>query len=346
MQRTIDLRSDTVTQPTPAMREAMARAEVGDDVYGEDPSVLALEHEVAQRLGKAAGLFTPSGTMANQIGLWLHARPGEEVLVSHGAHLMIYETGAGPALSGLQLTAIGAGWLFSAADVEAAFTPDGDHNPVTRVVAFENTHNRGGGRIFPHAQLLATAAAARRLGLALHLDGARLWNAHVATGMTMAEHAAPFDTVSVCLSKGLGAPVGSVLCGPEPLVRRARRRRKMLGGGMRQAGILAAAGRYALAHHVARLAEDHAHARLFADGLAKAPGVVVDPRSVETNLCIFDLAPDAPIDAVGFVERAKAKGLLLNSLSARRLRAVTHLDVDRAACARAAEIAVEILRSA
>jgi threonine aldolase len=342
----IDLRSDTVTKPTTQMREAMARAEVGDDVYGEDPTANALEQEVAAALGKEAGLFTPSGTMANQIALWLHARPSEEILVSEGAHLMLYESGAGPALSGVQLTVIGKGGVFAAADVEAAYKTDNGHYAPTRAVAFENTHNRGGGRVFPQAQLLEVVACARKLELSVHLDGARLWNAHVATGIPLSMLAAPFDTVSVCLSKGLGAPVGSVLTGGKQAIQRARRRRKMLGGGMRQAGVLAAAARYAFHHHIPRLAEDHLACRAFAEGIAAAPGVSLELGSVETNLCIFDLKPEVPFDAAGFVERARSRGLLLNSVGPRRLRVVTHLDVDRAACVEAARITSEILKSA
>jgi threonine aldolase len=343
--RPIDLRSDTVTRPTAAMRQAMASADVGDDVYGEDPTVNALEAEVASLLGKEAGLFTPSGTMANQIGLWLHARAGDEVLVGESAHLMLYESGAGPALSGVQLTVIGKGGLFSADDVVAAYKPDEGHYPPTRALAFENTHNRAGGRVFPQAQLLEAAAAARRLGLSLHLDGARLWNAHVATGVPLAVLAQPFDTVSVCLSKGLGAPAGSVLCTSQEGIKRARRRRKMLGGGMRQAGVLAAAGRHALQHHLPRLADDHLACRAFAEAVAALPGVVVELDAVQTNLCIFDLAPSLPLDAEAFVARARAAGVLLNAVGPRRLRAVTHLDVDRAACLAAAARLGELVRA-
>ena len=339
----IDLRSDTVTKPTPAMRRVMAEADVGDDVYGEDPSVLALEHEVAAMLGKEAGVFTPSGTMANQIGIWLSTRPSDEVLVSEGAHVMLYECGASPALSGVQLTVVGRGGTFSGRDVEAAYKADNGHYPPTRLVCLENTHNRGGGIVVPQPQVLEVASAARRLGLALHLDGARLWNAHIATRLSLAELAAPFDTVSVCLSKGLGAPVGSVLTGPSDLLGRARRRRKMLGGGMRQAGILAAAGRHAVQHHLARLADDHANARAFAELVAKHPGISLDLSTVQTNLCIFELRDPVPFDAAEFVDAARARGLLLNAVGPRRLRIVTHLDVDAATCVRAAHVVTDLL---
>jgi len=343
----VDLRSDTVTRPSQPMREAMARAAVGDDVYGEDPSVNQLQERVAALLGKEAALYVPSGTMANQIALSVHTRPGDEVLVSHGAHCMVFESGAAGALSGVQFGVIGdKRGHFTAADVAAAISPDNHHFAPTTLVAVENTHNRGGGSIFAQREILEIAKVARGKNLALHLDGARLWNAHVATGMALKELAAPFDTVSVCLSKGLGAPVGSLVAGTKALVHRAHRRRKMLGGGMRQAGILAAAGIYALEHNLARLAEDHANARRFAEPLARTPGVVLDAASVETNIVIWDLSPDVPMDAAAFVARAREKGLLLNAVAARRLRAVTHLDVDANACTAAAEIAAAVLRAA
>jgi len=343
----VDLRSDTVTRPTQPMRDVMAKAAVGDDVYGEDPTVNALQERVAALLGKEAALYVPSGTMANQIALSIHTRPGDEVLVSHGAHCMVFESGAGGALSGIQFGVIGTPrGRFSAADVAAAVSPDNHHFAPTTLVAVENTHNRGGGSIFPQRDILEIAKVARAHKLALHLDGARIWNAHVATGTSLAELAAPFDTVSVCLSKGLGAPVGSLIAGSKALVHRAHRRRKMLGGGMRQAGILAAAGLYALDHHIARLADDHANARRFAEPLARIPGVVLDPATVETNIVIWDLSPDVPLDAAAFVARAREKGLLINAVAARRLRAVTHLDVDANACTAAADIAAAVLRAA
>jgi threonine aldolase len=346
----VDLRSDTVTRPTPPMREAIARAAVGDDVFGDDPSINRLQETVAALLGKEAALFVPSGTMANQIAVNLLTAPGDEVLIGWGAHVMCFEGGAAAALSGVQFQALGERapilGVFAAADVAAAIQPDNPHHPATRLVCLENTHNRAGGRVYPQAAIRAIAEVARARGLALHLDGARLWNAHVASGVALPELAAPFDTVSVCLSKGLGAPVGSLLCGSRALMARALRRRKMLGGGMRQAGLLAAAGLYALEHHVARLKDDHEHARHLAEALARQPGVAVDPSRVETNIVMWDLTPDAPLDAPTFVERAARLGLLLHAAGPRRLRAVTHLDVDSAACARAAELAHEVLRAA
>ena len=239
------------------MREAMARAEVGDDVFGDDPTVLELQRRVARLLGKQAALFVPSGTQANQIALLLHARAGDEVLVGEGAHQMVYEAGAGGAIAGVQFAVLGAGGMFDAADVEEAIKPLDSQLPPARLVSVEDTHNRSGGRVWPLERLRAVAEAAKSVGLALHLDGARLLNAAVASGVPAKDRAAPFDTVSLCLSKGLGAPVGSLLAGSAELIERAHRYRRMLGGGMRQVGILAAAGLYALEHNVERLAEDH-----------------------------------------------------------------------------------------
>jgi threonine aldolase len=333
----IDLRSDTVTKPTPAMRAQMAQAEVGDDVYGEDPTVNRLQERVADLLGKEAALFVPSGVMANQIALAIHTQPGAEVLVPFGAHCLRYESGAAAALAGVQLRELGAGdGRFSAAELEEAISPANSHYPVTRLVCVENTHNLSGGRVVPMAVQAEIVEVARRRGLALHLDGARLPNAHIATGIAMRELAAPFDTVSICLSKGLGAPVGSLLAGSRSAIAVALRRRKMLGGGMRQAGILAAAALYALDHHLERIAEDHAAARLFAEGIAGAPGLTVDVERVETNIVVWDLS--APREAAAFVERARQRGVLLNAMGPRRVRAVTHLDVDRSSIARAADI--------
>ncbi len=343
----VDLRSDTVTKPSQAMRDAMARAEVGDDVYGEDPTVNALQERVAALLGKEAALFVPSGTMANQIALAIHTRPGDDVLVSQGAHCMVFESGAAGALAGVQCSVIGdKQGRFTADEVAAAINPDNHHFAPTTLVAIENTHNRGGGSIFPQAEIVKIAALTKQRGLGLHLDGARLMNAHIATGKSARELSAPFDTISLCLSKGLGAPVGSVLAGTKELIHRALRRRKMYGGGMRQAGLLAAGGLYALEHNVARLAEDHANARRFAEGLARLPGIAVDLAGVETNIVIWDLTSDCPFDAAGFVTRARSHGLYVNSVGPRKLRAVTHLDVDAQACSVAAELAAAVLRAA
>ena len=262
----IDLRSDTVTRPGAAMRAAMAAAPVGDDVFGDDPTVNALQERAAALLGKEAALFVPSGTAANQIALLVHCRPGDEVLLGDGAHQMCFEAGGGGALAGVQFQVLGVsrGGLFDAAELEAEVKPDNVHYPPSRLVSVEDTHNRAGGKVWPMERLRAVTAVARRRGLALHLDGARLMNAVIESGVPASERAADFDTVSLCFSKGLGAPVGSVLAGSRELMVRAHRYRKMLGGGMRQAGVLAAAGLYALEHHIDRLAEDHKNAQRLA----------------------------------------------------------------------------------
>jgi threonine aldolase len=319
--RTIDLRSDTVTRPTPAMREAMARAEVGDDVYGEDPTVNALEAEAAERVGKEAAVFVPSGTMANQIAIRLHTRHADTVLAAEGAHVLRYEGGAAAGLSGVQIASLGVRGLFDADDVRAAWVPATNvHLSPTTLLVAENTHNSAGGRVFPLEALHGAARAARELGMATHLDGARLFNAVVASGVSAPRWTAPFDTVAFCFSKGLGAPVGSVLCGTRPLIERARRLRKLLGGGMRQAGILAAAARYALSHHVERLAEDHARARRLAAGLRDL-GLAVEGEP-ETNMVMFRVE-----DTLGFLRAIQERGLLINPMAPGRFRAVTHLDV-------------------
>jgi threonine aldolase len=319
--RRIDLRSDTVTRPTPAMRRAIAEAEVGDDVHGEDPTVRRLEDLAAERLGKEAALFVPSGTMANLLAVRAQTQPGDLVLAAEGAHVLLYESGGAAAVAGVQIRTLGSGGLFEPADVHAAITPDDAHFAPTRLVCVENTHNRGGGRVFPLKLLREVAAAARQHGLRLHLDGARLFNAEVASGVPAASWAEPFDTVSFCLSKGLGAPVGSLVCGDLATLRRIHRLRKMLGGGMRQAGVLAAAGLFALEHHVERLAEDHANASRLATGLEKL-GLEVDPRP-ETNLVFFRVS-----DPLGFLRATRARGVLIDPVEEGRFRAVTHLDVS------------------
>ncbi|MCU0654116.1 MAG: beta-eliminating lyase-related protein [Polyangiaceae bacterium] len=324
---TIDLRSDTVTRPTPAMRDAMARAEVGDDVYGEDPTVLALQERVAALCGKEAALFVPSGTLGNQLALMTQTRRGDEVIIGEGAHCAWYESGAGAALAGVQFAVAGQGGFFNAAQLMAARKPDAYYYPRTSLVALENTHNRAGGRCWPPGLLDEVTGAARAAGLALHLDGARLWNVAVAQGRTPAQLCAPFDTVSVCFSKGLGAPVGSALLGPRPLIHEAHRLRKMMGAGMRQVGILAAAALYALDHHRERIAEDHRHARDFAQLMAEAPRVTVDRDAVETN--IVNLQTPA-LDAHRIVELAAREGLLLGATGPHTLRAVFHLDLTPA----------------
>jgi threonine aldolase len=332
----IDLRSDTVTRPTPAMRAAMAAAEVGDDQYGEDPTVNRLQARVAELLGHEAALWLPSGTMANQVALRVLTRPGDDVIVSREAHAAWHEAGGSAANAGVQLTEIGSGGTFDAAAFVAAVKPRGlDIFPPTTLVEIENTHNRAGGVVVPQADVEAVCAAARARGIASFLDGARLWNAAVATGRTPAELARGFDLVAVSLSKGLGAPGGSLLAGSRELVARAVRQRRMLGGAMRQVGIFAAAGLHALDHHLARLADDHAHARVLAEGIARSDGVELDLGTVQTNIVVFRLRRG---DAPAFVASARAAGVLVNALGPRTVRALTHLDVDIAACRRAADV--------
>ncbi len=324
------------------MRAAIAAAVVGDDLYREDPTVQALEERIAALVGKEAALFVPSGTMANQLGLRVHSQPGDDVLVSDGAHIKWYESGAAAALSGVQLVPVGQGGFLSAAelaDAHHAERTDHAYAPM-RLLCLENTHNRGGGKVWPPGQLQEVCAAAGRLGLKLHLDGARLWNAAVALGVEPSVVAAPFDTVAVCLSKGLGAPAGSLLCGRRSDIERARRFRRMYGGSMRQAGILAAAGVYALEHHYGRLAGDHQNAQLIARGLQGLAHVAVVPP--ETNIVLFDVLPPLP-DGDAVVAALQARGLLCGAFGPRRIRLVTHLDVDAAACRRAVAILQAVL---
>jgi threonine aldolase len=344
----IDLRSDTVTRPTPAMRKAMADAEVGDDVYGEDPTVRRLEERVAALLGKEAALFVPSGTMANQVALAAHTRHGDEVIIGVGAHCWRYESGALAALAGCQTQVIGTDGTFTAADVRGAFKPEDPYGAATRVVAVENTHNAMGGVVWKRELLGEVTQAAHELGMATHLDGARIWNAAVATGLSEKDLSAGFDSVSVCLSKGLGAPAGSVIAGPRELIKKCHRLRKMYGGGMRQSGVLAAAGLHALEHHRARLSEDHANAKALAEGLAGATGIRV--LAPQTNIVMIDLERGT---CAQVIEKAKAQGVMIGAMKVdaraypgeaaniQRIRAVTHLDVDRAAAQRAAQVIAE-----
>ena len=336
----IDLRSDTVTLPTPEMRRAMAEAEVGDDQYGEDPSVNRLQDEIAELLGTEAALFLPSGTMANQVALRTLTRPGDDVLVPVESHLVLHETGAGAANAGVQFSPIGSGGIYDADVVRAAIKPRAHlvYPPTTLLVA-ENTHNRGGGIVFPADALRDAMAVAREHGLATYLDGARVLNAAVASGRPAADLASGFDLVGISLSKGLGAPVGSMLAGSRELIERAHRYRRMAGGAMRQAGILAAAGSYALANNVDRLADDHANARLLADELLRGDDIQLDIAAVQTNIVIFKLVERRGVpDAATFVERCSERGVLLNPFGPRMVRAVTHLDVDADQCRAAARV--------
>jgi threonine aldolase len=336
----VDLRSDTVTRPTPDMRAAIAAAPVGDDQFGEDPTVNELQARVATLLGKEGALWMPSGTMANQVALRVLTRPGDDVIVSRESHLVWHETGAGAANAGVQFTEIGARGVFTAQDFLAARKPRDHHLlPPTTVVAIENTHNRSGGIVFPPDDAAHISTAARQSGISTYLDGARLWNAAVASGRSLADLAAPFDVVSVALSKGLGAPGGSLLAGTTDVLRRAVRERRMLGGAMRQAGILAAGGLFALAHHMTRLAEDHANATRIALRLGACPRVALDLSTVQTNIIVFHLTADAP-GAAAVVERARQHGVLVLAFAERTIRVVTHLDVSVEQCDRAADVLV------
>ncbi|MFN3596061.1 MAG: GntG family PLP-dependent aldolase, partial [Rubricoccaceae bacterium] len=338
----VDLRSDTVTRPTPAMRRAMAEAEVGDDVFGEDPTVARLEETVAELLGKEAALLVPSGVMGNQIAVRVHTRPGDEVVVPERSHLFHYEGGGPAALSGVQLRPVGdATGVLRPEDVAAVVRGTYDWEPRTRLVCLENTVNKAGGRVLPDAAARAVAELARARGLALHLDGARLWNAAVALGAAEATLAAPFDSVMACLSKGLGAPAGSVLAGEAAFVREARRVRKLLGGGMRQVGVLAAAGLVALAHRP-RLAEDHARAQRLAQAVAQHPHAFRLVAPPETNIVLFE-TPGVPAETV--LAALEAHGVRMVAFGPETVRATFHRDVDdrgtARACAALAAVAAE-----
>jgi len=340
----IDLRSDTVTKPTPAMRQAMMAAEVGDDVFGEDPTVNALQEKAAQLLGKEAAIFVASGTMANQLSIKAHTQPGDEVIIEAGAHAMNFEGGAGAVLSGVQFFGIpGHRGIIDAAQVEAAIRPDDAHFPVSRLIIIENTHNRGGGTVFPLPKIMEIRELANRRGLRMHMDGARLWNACVAAGISPAQYAAPFDSVSVCLSKGLGCPAGSLVVGPKDFIKRVHRLRKMVGGGMRQIGFLAAAGIYALDHHIERLEEDHRKAKRLAHGLAEIKNIKINPTEVETNILYFDVSP-AEKTAQEVVLACRQKGVLLHATGKTRIRCVTHLDVSFADIDHALQVIAEVMR--
>ncbi|MGZ8259645.1 MAG: threonine aldolase family protein [Caldimonas sp.] len=339
----IDLRSDTVTRPTDAMRAAMAAAPVGDDQYGEDTLTNELQARVAALLGKEQGLWLPSGTMANQVALRVLTRPGDEVVVSRECHAGWHETGGSAGNSGVQLLEIGAHGVFTAAEFEAAIKPHGlPVYPPTTLVEIENTHNRSGGIVFPQDEAVRICALARDRGLATFLDGARLWNASVASGRSEAELAAPFDLVAVSFSKGLGAPGGSLLAGRKELIAAATRQRRMLGGAMRQTGFFAAAALFGVEHHRSRLADDHANARRLAEAIAASPLVHLDLATVQTNIVVFQLGAGAA-DAATVVRRARERGVLVNAFDARTIRAVTHLDVSTAQVDRAGEVLTALL---
>jgi len=342
----IDLRSDTVTRPSAGMRAAMAAAEVGDDQFGDDPTINRLQERVAGLLGKEAALWVPTGTMANQVALRVFARPGDDVIVSRESHAMWHEAGAAAANAGIQFTEVGADGVFTAAEFLAARKPRGHLlYPPTTLVEVEDTHNRAGGVVFPPDEARAICEAARAEGVATYLDGARLFNAAVAGGRTVAEIAEPFDLVAVAFSKGLGAPGGSMLAGAPDAIAAAVRYRRMSGGAMRQVGIFAAAGLYALDHNVERLAEDHANAGIVARRLAESPSVVLDPATVRTNIVMFRLRDDGP-DAATVVARARERGVLVVPFGPRTIRAVTHLDVSAADCERAGTLLLEAIKAA
>jgi threonine aldolase len=339
----IDLRSDTVTKPTLTMRKAMVEAEVGDDVFGEDPTVNALQEKVAKLLGKEAALFVPSGTMGNQLSIKSHTQPGDEVIIEASSHPYNFEGGAGAALSGIQFNCLkGVRGILDASQIEEAVRPADHHFPVTRLVCLENTHNRGGGSIYPVEKMAEIYRLTKSKGLVLHLDGARLWNASVATGMKPHEYAQWADSVSVCLSKGLGAPIGSLVAGSQPFIHRVHRFRKMFGGGMRQVGIIAAAGIYALDHHFERLKEDHQNAKRLAVGLKELKGVSIDPKHVETNIVIFDVA-DTGMTASQVAEAMKKEGVLIHPFGKTQIRLVTHLDVSSEDIERALKVFEKVL---
>ena len=333
----VDLRSDTVTRPTPAMRRAMAEAEVGDEQRGEDPSVNRLCARVARLLGKEAAVFLPSGTMCNEIALLVHCRPGDEVICDRTAHIITAEGGGPAALAGVMVSALdGAAGVYEPEQLADAVRAVSRYAPRSRLAVVEQTSNQGGGSIWPLETIEAVGEAAKARGLLLHMDGARLLNAVVETGVDAARYAAPFDSLWLDLSKGLGCPVGAVLAGSAAFVEAAWQWKQRLGGAMRQSGILAAAGLFALDHHVARLAEDHANARRLADAVDALPRLALDQPRVDSNLVFFDCA-DTGLSAAALSEALRTKGVLIGAMGRHRLRAVTHLDVDSAAVDAAGE---------
>jgi threonine aldolase len=339
----IDLRSDTVTQPSQAMRDAMAAAPVGDDVYGEDPTVNRLQEMAAALLGKAAALFVPTGIMANQLSIKVYTQPGDEVIVDSRAHIVKYEHGAAAALAGVQLHWVnGPRGILEPEQVLAAIRPNDPYNPRTRLICLENTHNSGGGSVYPLSTIQRIREVAVARGIPMHLDGARLFNAVVASGVAAADYARHFETVSFCLSKGLGAPVGSIIVSDAGMIAKLRPLRRMYGGGMRQAGILAAAGLYALEHNIARLKEDHAHAKALAGQLRKIPSVSIDVEGIETNIVVFEVT-DPSRSSSEILGTLKQEGLLINSVGGMSFRAVTHLNVSAQAIEEAGRIFTRVL---
>ncbi len=336
--RVVDLRSDTVTKPSPEMLQAMVEAEVGDDVLGDDPTVIALQEKVAKLLGTEAALFVPSGSMGNQAAIRAQTQPGDEIIAHADSHIYHYEGGAPFAISGCSISMMqGKGGIFDADQVRSAVRPVESHFAQSRLVVIENTHNRGGGSIWPIERIQDIRKVADEFGLSMHLDGARLMNASVAAGIKPSKYAELFDTVSVCFSKGLGAPVGSAVAGTTEMIRRVHRFRKMFGGGMRQSGILAAAAVYALDHNIDGLAQDHANAKRLAEALSEMPGFDIDLAAVETNIVYFDAA-----ESVGSAAEVCAclhdKDVWMMAIGPKRVRAVTHRDVDTEGIDRAIEV--------
>lgn len=339
----IDLRSDTVTKPSKGMREAMASAEVGDDVFGEDPTVNRLQERIAKLLGKEAALFVPSGVMANQLAIKSQTLPGDEIIVEEGSHIFNYETAAPALISGVQLhTLQGTRGILTLAQVEPAVRSKDYHQPRTSLLCLENTHNRAGGTIYPIDEIKRLRDFTRKQGILMHLDGARIWNAWIATGVHPKEYAKYFDTVSVCFSKGLGAPVGSAISGTKDTIQKARKFRKVLGGGMRQAGVLAAAALYALDHNVERLKEDHEKAQFFAQQVKNVRGFRIDLPSVQTNIVIIDITNTGkkPTD---ILSRLKSKKVLLTEMTNTKIRAVMHLDVTQDQVEKASKLVASAL---
>jgi threonine aldolase len=338
---TIDMRSDTVTRPTPGMRQAMANAEVGDDMSAEDPTVNRLEAYMAELLGKEAAVYACSGTQSNQMGVRTHCLPGDELLIESLGHIANYEQGAPAALSGVTCRLIeGRGGILDVSDLEGKIRADNQHFGRTRLVCLENTSNAGGGRVYPQENIDRICAWAKRYGVKVHMDGARLFNAVIASGRSAREICREVDTISICFSKGLGCPMGSILVGSRDDISRARRVRKLFGGALRQAGIVAASAQYAMEHHVARLRIDHENARAFADAIRPIPGITLSPAEVETNLVFFQVDPERG-NASQLSTRLRERGVRINASGPQRLRACTHLDVDREAVLRAARAVAE-----
>lgn len=328
IKRVVDLRSDTLTRPTAEMREAMMAAEVGDDVFGEDPTINRLQEMIAKMTGKEAALFVTSGVQGNQVAINAHTRPGQEIIVDKNSHIVNYESGAPALLAGVQVHPIdGRQGIITAEQVAVAIRPADDHYPQTGLICLENTHNRGGGNIFPLEEIRRISQLAKESGLPLHLDGARLWNASIATGISLTEYGRYFDSMMMCFSKGLGAPVGSIVVGSREFIQKAHFYRKAYGGGIRQGGILAAAAIYAIEHHLPLLKDDHRRAQQLASAIAPLPGIILEPDSVQTNIVIFEVNPEK-IEAQALVNKLAENGVLSFTFGPTKIRVVTHLEIS------------------